>query len=95
MTWARDINSALRFTREVQSANVITDWTPLWRADLMCYGSFKKSEAVEAGPRHALGETIETKKLCVALLSTRTEEYHSRRPKGMEIRSYVYIVCLR
>jgi len=59
--FTRDINSALRFAREVQSGTVQINWTPLWRADLMPYGGFKNSGIGKEGPRYAVEEMTELK----------------------------------
>ena len=59
--FTRDINSALRFAREVQSGTVQINWTPLWRADFMPYGGFKNSGIGKEGPRYAVEEMTEIK----------------------------------
>lgn len=59
--FTRDINLALRFAREVQSGNVMINWTPLWRADLMPYGGFKGSGIGKEGPRYAVEEMTDLK----------------------------------
>jgi acyl-CoA reductase-like NAD-dependent aldehyde dehydrogenase len=59
--FTRDINSALRFAREVQSGTIQINWTPLWRADLMPYGGFKGSGIGREGPRYAVEEMTEIK----------------------------------
>ena len=59
--FTRDVNVALRFAREVQSGNVMINWTPLWRADLMPYGGFKSSGVGKEGPRYAIEEMTEIK----------------------------------
>ena len=59
--FTRDIGVALRFAREVQSGNVMINWTPLWRADLMPYGGLKSSGIGKEGPRYAVEEMTETK----------------------------------
>ena len=59
--FTRDVNDALRFAREVQSGNVMINWTPLWRADLMPYGGFKGSGIGKEGPRYAIQEMTEIK----------------------------------
>ncbi len=56
-----NINDALRFAKEVQSGNVMINWTPLWRADLMPYGGFKGSGIGKEGPRYAVEEMTEIK----------------------------------
>jgi len=56
-----DVNHALRFAREVQSGSVMINWTPLWRADLMPTGGFKRSGFGREGPRYAVEEMTELK----------------------------------
>jgi glyceraldehyde-3-phosphate dehydrogenase (NADP+) len=59
--FTRDINNALKFARRVQSGNVMINWTPLWRADLMPYGGFKQSGIGREGPRYVVEEMTEMK----------------------------------
>jgi acyl-CoA reductase-like NAD-dependent aldehyde dehydrogenase len=59
--FTRDINSAWRFAREMQSGTIQINWTPLWRADLMPYGGFKDSGIGKEGPRYAVEEMTEIK----------------------------------
>lgn len=59
--FTRDLYSALRFAREVQSGTIQINWTPLWRADLMPYGGFKGSGVGREGPRYAVEEMTEIK----------------------------------
>jgi glyceraldehyde-3-phosphate dehydrogenase (NADP+) len=59
--FTRDINSAWRFAREMQSGTIQINWTPLWRADLMPYGGFKDSGIGREGPRYAIEELTEIK----------------------------------
>lgn len=59
--FTRDINNALQFAREVQSGNIMINWTPLWRADLMPYGGLKQSGIGKEGPRYAVEEMTELK----------------------------------
>ncbi len=59
--FTRDINNALKFARRVQSGNVMINWTPLWRADLMPYGGFKQSGIGKEGPRYAVEEMTDLK----------------------------------
>jgi len=59
--FTRDIQSALKFARRVHSGNVMINWTPLWRADLMPYGGFKQSGLGKEGARYAVEEMTETK----------------------------------
>jgi glyceraldehyde-3-phosphate dehydrogenase (NADP+) len=59
--FTRDINAALRFAREAESGNILINWSPLWRADLMPYGGFKGSCIGKVGPRYAVEEMTEIK----------------------------------
>ena len=59
--FTKDVNAALRFAREAESGNVMINWTPLWRADLMPYGGFKQSGIGKEGPRYAAQEMTEVK----------------------------------
>lgn len=59
--FTRDIQTAWRFAREVQTGTVQINWTPLWRADLMPYGGFKGSGIGREGPRYAIEEMTELK----------------------------------
>jgi len=59
--FTRDLSSAWRFAREVQTGNVMINWSPLWRADFMPYGGFKGSGIGKEGPRYAVEEMSESK----------------------------------
>ncbi len=59
--FTRNIDNALRFAQEVESGNVMINWTPLWRADLMPYGGLKQSGIGKEGPRYAVAEMTEGK----------------------------------
>jgi acyl-CoA reductase-like NAD-dependent aldehyde dehydrogenase len=59
--FTRNINHALRFARAAECGNVMINWTPLWRADLMPYGGFKRSGIGKEGPRYAVEEMTEIK----------------------------------
>jgi acyl-CoA reductase-like NAD-dependent aldehyde dehydrogenase len=59
--FTRDINAALRFARDAESGNIMINWSPLWRADLMPYGGFKGSGIGKEGPRYAVEEMTEIK----------------------------------
>ena len=59
--FTQDINNAWRFAREVESGNIMINWTPLWRADLQPYGGFKMSGIGREGPRYAIQEMTELK----------------------------------
>lgn len=59
--FTRDLNSAMRFAREVESGMVQINWTPLWRADFMPYGGVKGSGIGKEGPRYAIEAMTEMK----------------------------------
>ena len=59
--FTRDMNHAMRFARELQSGNVMINWTTLWRADFQPYGGFKQSGIGKEGPRYAVEEMTEVK----------------------------------
>jgi len=59
--FTKDINKALRFAREAQCGNVMINWAPLWRADLMPYGGLKGSGIGKEGPRYAVQEMTDVK----------------------------------
>jgi glyceraldehyde-3-phosphate dehydrogenase (NADP+) len=59
--FTRDVTTALRFARSVESGNVMINWTPLWRADLMPYGGLKNSGIGKEGPRYAVEEMTDSK----------------------------------
>ena len=62
--FTRDVGNAWRFAREVESGNVMINWSPLWRADFMPYGGFKGSGIGKEGPRYAIEEMTELKLIC-------------------------------
>jgi acyl-CoA reductase-like NAD-dependent aldehyde dehydrogenase len=59
--FTNDLNSAFHFARSVHSGNVMINWSPLWRADLMPYGGFKQSGIGKEGPRYAVQEMTDVK----------------------------------
>ena len=59
--FTRDVGIALKFAKEVQTGNVMVNWTPMWRADLMPYGGLKGSGTGKEGPRYAVEEMTEMK----------------------------------
>jgi acyl-CoA reductase-like NAD-dependent aldehyde dehydrogenase len=56
-----DLDSALRFAREVDCGSIQINSSPLWRADLMPYGGLKGSGIGKEGPRSAIEEMTELK----------------------------------
>jgi acyl-CoA reductase-like NAD-dependent aldehyde dehydrogenase len=59
--FTRDIAVATRFAREAETGNVHINGPPMWRADLMPYGGFKRSGVGKEGPRYAVEEMTELK----------------------------------
>ncbi len=59
--FTRDVDSAMRFAREVQSGNLHINSGPQWRADLMPYGGLKDSGMGKEGPKYAVQEMTELK----------------------------------
>jgi glyceraldehyde-3-phosphate dehydrogenase (NADP+) len=63
--FTKDITSAMRFAREVESGNLHINWGPQWRADLMPYGGLKESGFGKEGPKYAVAEMTELKTVIV------------------------------
>jgi glyceraldehyde-3-phosphate dehydrogenase (NADP+) len=59
--FTQNLNSALKFAREVESGNLHINWAPGWRADLMPYGGLKESGFGKEGPKYAVEEMTELK----------------------------------
>ena len=59
------IGNAIKFAHHVQSGNVMINWTPLWRADLMPYGGLKNSGFGKEGPRYAVREMTDLKTIVI------------------------------
>jgi acyl-CoA reductase-like NAD-dependent aldehyde dehydrogenase len=59
--FTRDLDTALRYAREVDSGVVCINTAPPWRADLMPYGGVKQSGVGTEGPRYAVQEMTEVK----------------------------------
>lgn len=57
----------MKFAREVESGNLMINWGPMWRADLMPYGGLKESGFGKEGPRYAVEEMTELKLVCFNL----------------------------
>jgi len=63
--FTRDLDSALRFAREVESGNIHINWGPQWRADLMPYGGLKESGFGKEGPKYVIEEMTELKTVVI------------------------------
>jgi glyceraldehyde-3-phosphate dehydrogenase (NADP+) len=55
------LEAAFRFARDMDAGNLMVNWNPLWRSDLMPYGGLKASGFGKEGPRYAIDEMSETK----------------------------------
>ena len=59
--FTRNLEWAMKFIREVHSGNLMVNWGPQWRVDLMPYGGLKQSGFGKEGPRYAVEEMTERK----------------------------------
>ena len=59
--FTRNLDWAMKFIHEVHSGNLMVNWGPQWRADLMPYGGLKQSGFGKEGPRYAVEEMTELK----------------------------------
>jgi glyceraldehyde-3-phosphate dehydrogenase (NADP+) len=59
--FTESIRSAMAFVRRVESGNLMVNWAPNWRSDLMPYGGLKDSGIGKEGPKYAVQEMTETK----------------------------------
>ncbi len=59
--FTRSLDWAMRFVREVHSGNLMVNWGPQWRVDLMPYGGLKQSGFGKEGPSYAVEEMTELK----------------------------------
>ncbi len=59
--FTENINWAMKFVRKVHSGNLMVNWGPQWRADLMPYGGLKESGMGKEGPKYAVEEMTELK----------------------------------
>ncbi|MBI4531097.1 MAG: aldehyde dehydrogenase family protein, partial [Candidatus Latescibacteria bacterium] len=65
--FTENLGWAMKFAREVESGNLMINWGPMWRADLMPYGGLKESGFGKEGPRYAVEEMTELKLVCFNL----------------------------
>ncbi|MBI4539362.1 MAG: aldehyde dehydrogenase family protein [Gemmatimonadetes bacterium] len=59
--FTENVHWALQFARRVHSGNIMINWGPQWRADLMPYGGLKESGLGKEGPKYAVEEMTELK----------------------------------
>jgi glyceraldehyde-3-phosphate dehydrogenase (NADP+) len=65
--FTRNLDWAMKFVREVHSGNLIVNWGPQWRVDLMPYGGLKQSGFGKEGPSYAVEEMTELKMVVLHL----------------------------
>jgi len=65
--FTRNLDWAMKFIREVHSGNLMVNWGPQWRVDLMPYGGLKQSGFGKEGPRYAVEEMTELKMVVLHL----------------------------
>ena len=65
--FTENLEWAMRFAREVEAGNLMINWGPQWRADLMPYGGLKESGFGKEGPHYAVLEMTELKLVCFHL----------------------------
>jgi glyceraldehyde-3-phosphate dehydrogenase (NADP+) len=59
--FTENLRWAMEFVRRVDSGNLMVNWAPNWRSDLMPYGGVKDSGIGKEGPKYAVQEMTETK----------------------------------
>ncbi len=59
--FTQNLDWAIQFVRKVHSGNLMVNWGPQWRADLMPYGGLKDSGMGKEGPKYAVEEMTELK----------------------------------
>ncbi len=59
--FTRNLDWAMKFVRQVHSGNLMVNWGPQWRVDLMPYGGLKESGFGKEGPKYAVEEMTELK----------------------------------
>ena len=67
--FTENLDTAMRFARELESGNIHINWGPQWRQDLMPYGGLKESGFGKEGPRYAVEEMTELKMVVLHLKS--------------------------
>ena len=65
--FTQNLDSAMRFVREVDSGNIHINWGTQWRTDLMPYGGVKDSGLGKEGPKYAVEEMTELKMVVMHL----------------------------
>jgi acyl-CoA reductase-like NAD-dependent aldehyde dehydrogenase len=65
--FTENVDTAMRFARELESGNIHINWGPQWRQDLMPYGGLKNSGFGKEGPRYAVEEMTDLKMVVMHL----------------------------
>ncbi len=65
--FTENLEWAMKFVREMESGNLMVNWGPQWRADLMPYGGLKESGFGKEGPAYAVLEMTELKNVAFHL----------------------------
>lgn len=63
--FTQNLGDAMKFAKYVDAGNIMINWSPLWRADLMPYGGFKASGIGKEGARYAVHEMTELKNIVI------------------------------
>lgn len=63
--FTQDIDTVVKFAKQVDSGNIQINWGPMWRADLMPYGGLKESGMGKEGPKYAIEEMTEMKTVVI------------------------------
>jgi len=59
--FTENIRVAMEFVRRMESGNLMVNWAPNWRADMMPYGGLKDSGMGKEGPKYAIQEMTDMK----------------------------------
>lgn len=59
--FTQNLDTAMKFARQIDSGNIHINWGPQWRADLMPYGGLKDSGLGKEGPKYVIHEMTEMK----------------------------------
>ena len=59
--FTESIRWAMEFVQRMEAGNLMVNWAPSWRADLMPYGGLKESGIGTEGPKYAVEEMTDSK----------------------------------
>ena len=63
--FTQNLDTAIKFARQVHAGNIQINWGPAWRADLMPYGGLGDSGLGKEGPKYAVEEMTELKTVVI------------------------------